>query len=316
MSNNVIHGVNLEDYAAAMGVMSNGSMDVQEILNRLNINSEQWAEVCTSYQFAAMTDMGTYMKFLSNPSLSSKFGTGAPAETDSQSVNSNAGTAESFLSSFTNNPLFNSFGFGTASAQNDDVELAPAEKMPLLNFGAIILRQHNVKSLKLYGTQKDLKSMLENMWDITDKKSAIETLEWLKTDGDRADANALDTEDEEIQEAIQDYSEILEAPVKLNIDADGNVQNVDAWDIERMASTSRYSFGAGYISEDECYQYLETAMNMAIKTYRGWAEYASAFMTGRALFFGSDPSAFMSAIEEMLEEKDSIWNENPLNWKN
>jgi len=70
---NTIHGVSLSEYAAAIGALTTQAIDNNAILNALNITSEQWTEVCTKYQFAALQNMGTYMQYYSNPALCPKF---------------------------------------------------------------------------------------------------------------------------------------------------------------------------------------------------------------------------------------------------
>jgi len=70
---NTIHGVSLSEYAAAIGALTTQAIDNNAILDALNITSEQWTEVYTKYQFAALQDMGTYMQYYSNPALCPKF---------------------------------------------------------------------------------------------------------------------------------------------------------------------------------------------------------------------------------------------------
>lgn len=252
-----IHGVSLSDYAAALGAMSTYGLDVDSIFQALNINAAQWTEVCTQYQFAAMTDMGTYMQYFGNPSLCPKF--------------SNLGSGgENGVNNSTAPNFFNQLMGDFADFMNDDddddfdhIEPIPADKKDLLCLGAVVLYQHPADSFEIYGDRSDLEDMLENAWKITNHEEAIETLEWLKEEGHRENDIEIDAA---VIEDIKEYQQVL-SPLQLNIDEDGNVTNIDAWDIERIASVARYCYAADYIDQSTCLSYLETAKKMAQERY-------------------------------------------------
>lgn len=304
---NTIHGVNLADYAAATGALANQSLSFDAILNALNINSDQWTEVCAEYQFAAMTDMGTYMQYYGNPGLSPKFSN----LLTSTENNANAG-ANSIYSQLMGN-MSNLFGGADDDDDDDDddfdIEPVPSDKKGLLAFGSIILCQHPTDTFEIYGYKSDLKDMLENSWEIINQEGAIETLEWLKEEGHRNQQAEID---EDTIEEIKEYQEALSPKVKLNIDENGNPTDIDAWDIERIGSVARYCYAAGYIDQQTCLQYLEIASKMAKENYQNWSEYAASFMTGRLFMYGGSPANFAAAILEMLNNPSSLWNTYPL----
>lgn len=301
---NTIHSVSLADYAAATGALASQSLGFDAILNALSITSDQWTEVCTEYQFAAMTDMGTYMQYYGNPSLSPKFSNLLTSTENS----SNAG-ANSIFSQLMGN-MSNIFGGGDDDDDDDfNIEPVPTDKKGLLAFGSIILCQHPTDTFEINGYKSDLKDMLENAWDITNQEEAIETLEWLKEEGHRNQQAEID---ENTLEEIKEYREALSPMVKLNIDENGNPTDIDAWDIERIGSVARYCYAAGYIDQQTCLQYLEIANKMAKEKYQNWSEYAASFMTGRLFMYGGSPVNFAAAILEMLNNPNSLWNTYPL----
>lgn len=301
------HGVSMPEYAAALGAITTHNIDINLIFKALNIESQQWTEVCNTYQFSAMTDMATYMQYFGNPSLCPKFSNlvqPLPSST-------NTSTANSFFDQLMSG--FSDFDIESDDDVTEDDTPVADDKKHLLAFGSIILYQHPVETLQIYSSKNDLKEMLGNAWEITNTQEAIETLDWLKEAGHRDEE--VDTQDEEVKIAIQEYSKALSPQIKLNIDAAGNFQDVDAWDIERIASVARYCYAAGYINEETCFKYLEIAKNMATERYKNWFEYASSFMTGRAAFWGNNPIAFASAIKESLQDKNSVWNTTCIDWK-
>lgn len=300
-----IHGVSLPDYAAALGAMSTHLISFDVIAEALNITDEQWTEVCTKYQFAAMTDMSTYMQYFGNPSLSPKFSSILSGSED------NASSGNSTFSQLMNN-FAGLYGNDDEDDDEEDefenIEPVPDDKKQLLAFGAIILHQHPTDTFEIHGYKSDLKAMLENAWNITENDDAIETLDWLKEEGHRAEEAEID---EDTQDDIEEYEKVL-SPLKLNIDEKGSPKDIDAWDIERIASVARYCYAAGFIDQQTCLQYLETAAKMAKERYNNWSEYASSFMTGRAFMYGGSPANFAAVILNMLSDKKSIWNTYPL----
>lgn len=303
---NTVHGVSLPEYAAAIGALTTQSIDTDAVLKALNITSEQWTEVCTKYQFAALQDMGTYMQYYSNPALCPKFNYLAGNE----QINSNAEANSSFTQLMNN--FSGLFGGGDDDDDDDDfenIEPVPDHKKELLSIGSIILHQHPTDTFEINGYKSDLKEMLENAWNITDHEDAVEILEWLKDEGHRGEDAEID---EDTEDDIKEYEQALAPALKLNIDEDGNPTDIDAWDIERIGSVARYCYAAGYIDQQTCLQYLETARKMAKERYNNWSEYAASFMTGRAFMYGGSPAAFATVILEMLSSKKSIWNTYPL----
>lgn len=111
---------------------------------------------------------------------------------------------------------------------------------------------------------------------------------------------------------VKEYEQALAPVLKLNIDENRNPKDIDAWDIERIASLSRYCYAAGYIDQETCLEYLETASKMAKERYNNWSEYASSFMTGRAFMYGGNPLDFATVILGMLNNQKSMWNLYPL----
>ncbi|MBV7690438.1 DUF1266 domain-containing protein [Limnobaculum sp. M2-1] len=93
------------------------------------------------------------------------------------------------------------------------------------------------------------------------------------------------------------------------------LQNIDAWDIERLAGTARKCYFAGYITEDECYQYLAQARSLATARYANWQEYLVSFMTGRVVCYketGFDQ--WIDVAQGLLETPNSIWDQNKGLW--
>jgi hypothetical protein len=95
-----------------------------------------------------------------------------------------------------------------------------------------------------------------------------------------------------------------------------SVTDFAAWDIERLAGMARKCYVAGYITEAECYEYLEEAKKQAQAHYHGWREYFLGFIYGRALLYHlNSVTQYTKFLPEFLGSKDSIWKENEQVWK-
>jgi len=69
------------------------------------------------------------------------------------------------------------------------------------------------------------------------------------------------------------------------------VDNVDALDIERIGNVARLSFEAGYLPENEAYNWLGVADQMTRGRYHSWQQYCAAWLIGQA-FWTKNPDLF------------------------
>ena len=88
-----------------------------------------------------------------------------------------------------------------------------------------------------------------------------------------------------------------------------------AWNMGRMVNVSRWSYAAGYISENEAWQYILFAERESRLRYANWEEFGKAYLKGREMWSGeeeSETSDGTRALNKLLEHKKSPWNDLPL----
>ncbi len=148
-------------------------------------------------------------------------------------------------------------------------------------------------------------------WNITDKSSAIDTLEYLKHAGTRRffpfvvealklknkkEIQQYITESFEDEEDMQDCweqvkfaFESIEGLMKVQIvkdEADFVRIGPDAWDAGRLVFMARLCFEAGYITEEELWQYVDAADKIAHQTLTSWEDFGKSYILGRCLWCG------------------------------
>ena len=203
------------------------------------------------------------------------------------------------------------------------------DQIHALAFGAVLGMRNDMDYKTLAGLPDsyipDFKEGLEESWDVIDHATAIETLEWLKTEGHRLfyydDAYNIYMGREETNDELNDF-------FKAEIDAcqpvydtlkedygytDEELQNVNttaAWDYDRMVTVARWCYFVGYISEDEAWTYINTAVEMAKADYTSWREYFAGVLYGRTMF--SEAIAVSVAdkniADALLLDENSIYN--------
>ena len=83
------------------------------------------------------------------------------------------------------------------------------------------------------------------------------------------------------------------------------IETLAAWDFGRAAFIARYSVAAGYLFEEETWEYLKTAADSASALYSGWREYTLAYFLGRALAFGNDSVDQIAQLNFLLNHYGS-----------
>jgi len=84
-----------------------------------------------------------------------------------------------------------------------------------------------------------------------------------------------------------------------------NLPTLAAWDYGRVAIIARYGVQAGYIEEDEAWEYFKTAADSASEIYSCWRQYTAAHILGRALAFGNNSNDFKGVLNYLLHHDSS-----------
>lgn len=214
-------------------------------------------------------------------------------------------------------------------------EISP-EKKSLLAYGAILSSRNamdfsglgfyekGVEVSKLY--KADTISLLKESWEVSDRKTAIETLDWLVIDGHRKTWDSyLYNLQEGGTEKYDGYEKdkarydkcVKMLKEKFNIN-DDILKKVDmgAWDYDRLVTVSRWCYIAGYITEEEAWNYCITAKKLAQASFSSWEEYYASCVFGRSIAYEGDPDELLEAGQELLKKDNSIWKEIPFKSNN
>jgi hypothetical protein len=195
------------------------------------------------------------------------------------------------------------------------------EKQQELAYGAILSTRNNMSFDTLKIGHKGIERVLNDYWEVSDKQSAIETLDWLLNEGHRIDADVVF---QEIKNGTaQNYEELksivdlcnkakstMESKLGFTEEMFNNVNTVAAWDFDRLVTVARWCYSAEYISEEEAWSYIEKAASMAKESFNSWEEYYISFAYGRAIAYEGDIDDIINAGETLFKESGSVWKEH------
>lgn len=208
-----------------------------------------------------------------------------------------------------------------------------AEQFAAINIGAINAEQtgYFCDSLSTGSSVEEIKENLSEYYGITDRETALETLEWLFSSGHRVyfdaikgvvsgreaqiDGSALDEDDmARVKEYISNLRESLGDLIgydfiKLNQPADLYRQSIAAWDMGRLVLVTRCCFDSGYLSEEEAWRYIFDAHRLSKESYASWEDFAGGYVIGRAMWSGNTMSltGIISITQMLLEDEESPW---------
>ncbi|MGG4551216.1 DUF1266 domain-containing protein [Paenibacillus humicus] len=198
----------------------------------------------------------------------------------------------------------------------------PNEKQHLLAYGAnlALYRSESPRILPVKTGLDTLRQGLASAWDISNSEEAVETLEWLLTEGHRADYDELlaalhageSFTAEEVGKSQECYESAKSELIKKLSFAESDFTRLDtiaAWDYDRAVNIARWSFIVGYITEEQAWGYIGRAADAASLVFDSWKDYFISFALGRAIAYEGDIYDILWNGKELLEEKDSIWHE-------
>ncbi|WP_055669226.1 DUF1266 domain-containing protein [Desnuesiella massiliensis] len=191
------------------------------------------------------------------------------------------------------------------------------QKQNSLAYGSILSTRNNISFTTLKTQTSGLKEMLKDFWDIDDKSTAIDTLNWLVEEGHRTDADEVlaviksgdAVSNKQLKSAV-DLCNKATSTMKLKLNFTDemfkNVKTTTAWDSDRLVNVARWCYSADYITEEEAWDYIEKAVAMTKSSLNSWEEYYISFAYGRAIAYEGDIDEIIEAGETLFKKKDSI----------
>lgn len=172
--------------------------------------------------------------------------------------------------------------------------------------------------------------ILRDWWGVTGATSAAETLEWLKYEGHSRSFSDLYESLTQLAQNEDQYqivktrmlkedTESVEGQKRLAFALDFIWKNKEkfkgkklyAWDYMRMANVARWSYSAGYITEETAWQYMYYGSVKLQKTYASWEELGEHYILGRTFWNGSTNHSDISyGIRWLSTNVSSPWKTN------
>ena len=203
-------------------------------------------------------------------------------------------------------------GCGSKSSLTED-------QQNMLIYGGILGSRNEDTFTELDGYYPDVESMLEEYWSVTDTATAKETLDWLVNEGHRIDGNEFLTvlkkgeenqyEDmDDVKKLYDDCNKML-TEIGVSEETLKKVNTIGAWDYDRLVNVARWSYSAGYITEEEAWSYIQKAREMAQTEFSSWDEYLASNVYGRSISYDGDPAELKETGDLLLNGDKSIWKD-------
>ncbi|MDO4729405.1 MAG: DUF1266 domain-containing protein [Bacteroidota bacterium] len=215
------------------------------------------------------------------------------------------------------------------------------EQYRKIAIGALYSEQQTayINSLKTGLAKSDIKKLLSKWWDISNTIQAKDTLNYLQEKGFRYYFNVVlkaydetdnkeqehiilsgfdqnsQTYEEDTQKAYQQlihlqetWQELLQNNIistKEELLRYGNI----GWDCGRLVFLSRLCFDVGYISENEAWDYINRAYELATQNFDTWEEFSKSYVIGRGMWGGKGcyNETIMNIAQELLKNPKSPW---------
>lgn len=204
----------------------------------------------------------------------------------------------------------------------------PTDTVKWINTTYAVLTASNNANLRLIGgykkndsTKELVLGLLKDSWEVTDRKSADETLEWLLSAGQRTqyidlmnqikDSGVLTASKEDLQKTLGEN-----ANYTINM-VEGYKKNgekaIDAWDYCRAIQLLGFYYVADFYTEQEAMdKSLEIAKTLQ-QSYSSWEEMVDSYMCGYQFWQEDDASDEQSATYQRRQVYEKLKNskENP-----
>lgn len=114
----------------------------------------------------------------------------------------------------------------------------------------------------------------------------------------------------QVEHLEETYDELLEDDI-IQTKEDIERYGVTGWDCGRLNFLARICYDAGYITEDQAWDYIDKAYKLGKQSFTSWEDYARSYVIGRAMWGGqgSNNSGIALIAETLLTNPKSPWLE-------
>lgn len=165
---------------------------------------------------------------------------------------------------------------------NHNGEPLTEEQKRLLSFGGILFyyRGEKILGIKPESNLNEYIGGLAQQWEVTNTEEAKETLNDLLLLQRSGEFDPIFLESTKELSSIQkDISKGL----GLDINTVAQVKSTYAWDICRAVSLAKWCYWAGYLTENETWEVMKKASEIAATKGQNWTDYTVSFLLGRTI---------------------------------
>lgn len=219
---------------------------------------------------------------------------------------------------------------GKKAEGRQEEETGLSDTVRWFNASYAILTELNNWDYNLFGglepsfaTRSLERSLLEEWWDVTDRASADDTLDWILSEGHRtgfaddmeflAEYGLGDVEEDMRAAFLVEYFELSEdsalsyaSAYKLYEQYGANA--IDGWDYCRALNLMGYYYLAGYYTLDEA---LDTSLEIALvlqPMFDSWDELVDSYLRGYEYWAETDSAARRKVYEDLKLRDDNPYN--------
>ena len=166
-----------------------------------------------------------------------------------------------------------------------------------------------------------VQQLLPEWWDVTDRASADETLDWILTEGHRLDfaenMQALEGAGVKPDTSVEDIASLLESDYGFDseeavsyasaypIYTEHGENAIAGWDYCRAMNLLGYYYIAGYYSEQEALdKSLEVAQTMQ-PLFESWDDLIDSYLWGYEYWAGGDSAERRAVYDDLKSRSDN-----------
>lgn len=164
---------------------------------------------------------------------------------------------------------------------------------------------------------------LESSWEVTDRASADEMMDWLLSEGHRTDfKNTMQTlvdtgiqsvETDARKDFILENYEVTDEEAQHYVDMYAYYEQygenaIDAWDYCRALSLAGFYYHAGYYTEQEALDKSLEIAQILQPLYTSWDEAINSYLLGYEYWSEESSDERRTVYEELKGEPDSLYN--------
>jgi len=174
------------------------------------------------------------------------------------------------------------------------------------------------------GYREEARRLLRDWWDVTDRASLLDSLEWIEKGGHR---HGFELTGQRLAALTPEQRQALDARRRMDPWFNQKIlivevhyarlgkKSIVGWDFSRYISLCRWGYAAGYFTETEAWARIIPAARIIRDTFTSWREVGDNYMIGRQYWspeqHAENGHLYRQALERLLTDPASPWNRVP-----